>query len=128
MGGRRMSLQVLRATIPVLLITISGMCQTTPAHNDTVPIYHVTVVDRTVSAVNYQYRGGQTQIDFQGTVLLPKAKGDAVVESKSGRTEIDARLEHLEAPARFGAEYLTYVLWAITPEGQTKNLGEVMSD
>ena len=88
----------------------------------------MTVVDRTVSAVNYQYRGGPTQIDFQGTVLLPRAKGDAVVESKSGRTEIDARFEHLESPGRFGPEYLTYVLWAITPEGHVKNLGEVMAN
>lgn len=123
-----MSLQALKATIPVLFITIPGLCQTAPPHDDTVPIYHVTVVDRTVSAVNYQYRGGPTQIDFQGTVLLPKAKGDAIVESKAGRAEIDAKLEHLEAPQRFGPEYLTYVLWAITPEGHVKNLGEVVAD
>jgi outer membrane protein OmpA-like peptidoglycan-associated protein len=122
-----MRVKLIGTTIPVLLITISGMCQTAPAHDDTVPIYHVTVVDRTVSAVNYQYRGGPTQIDFQGTVLLPKAKGDAIVESKAGRTEIDARFEHLEAPGRFGPEYLTYVLWAITPEGHVKNLGEVVA-
>jgi outer membrane protein OmpA-like peptidoglycan-associated protein len=93
-----------------------------------VPIYHVTVIDRTISAVNYRYRGGPTEIDFQGTVLLPNAKGNAIVESKSGRTDIDARIEHLESPARFGPEYLTYVLWAITPEGHAKNLGEVMAD
>ena len=123
-----MSLQVVKATIPVFILTISGLCQTAPAHDDTVPIYHVTVVDRTVSAVNYQYRGGPTQIDFQGTVLLPKAKGDAIVESKAGRTEIDAKFEHLEAPQRFGPEYLTYVLWAITPEGHVKNLGEVVAN
>ncbi|HTA43060.1 MAG TPA: OmpA family protein [Bryobacteraceae bacterium] len=122
-----MNLQVLGTTIPVLLLTIPGVCQTAPPHDDTVPIYHVTVVDRTVSAVNYQYRGGPTQIDFQGTVLLPKAKGDAIVESKAGRTEIDAKFEHLEAPGRFGPEYLTYVLWAITPEGHVKNLGEVVA-
>lgn len=115
-------------TIPVFLLALPLCSQTSPPRDETVPIYHVTVVDRTVSAVNYQYRGGPTEIDFAGTVLLPQAKGNAIVESRSGRTDIDARIEHLESPERFGAEYLTYVLWAITPEGHVKNLGEVMAD
>ena len=57
---------------------------------------------------------------------MPQSKGGAVVESKAGRTEIDARFDRLEAPTRFGPEYLTYVLWAITPDGHAKNLGEVL--
>jgi outer membrane protein OmpA-like peptidoglycan-associated protein len=122
-----MSFQIVRTTLPVLLLTIPGWSQA-PPHPETVPIYHVTVIDRTVSAVNYQYRGGPTRIAFKGTVLLPQAKGDAIVESKSGRTDIDARFQHFEVPARLGAEYLTYVLWAITPQGHVKNLGEVMAD
>ena len=65
-------------------------------------------------------------IDFQGTVLMAKAKGDAVVESKQGRTEIDARFEHLTSPQGFGREYLTYVLWALTPDGRPHNLGEIV--
>jgi outer membrane protein OmpA-like peptidoglycan-associated protein len=96
--------------------------------NGSVPIYRVTVVQRSVDAINYQYRSGPTQIDFTGTVLLPKSKGEATVESKRGRTEIDAKFEHLEAPSRFGREYLTYVLWAITPEGRPRNLGELVAD
>ena len=79
-----------------------------------------------MKAVDYQYRGGPTPIDFRGTVLLPKSKGDAIVESKAGRTDVDARFQNLEAPTRFGGEYLTYVLWAITPEGHAKNLGEIL--
>src|SRR5580700_6883316 len=93
----------------------------------TVPLYRVTVIDRTVSAVDYQYRNGPTRIDFRGTVLLPEAKGNAIVESKEGRVEIDARFGHLPAPTRYGREYLTYVLWAITPEGHAKNLGEILA-
>ena len=61
------------------------------------PIYHVTVVERTIKAVNYFYRQGPTQIDFRGTVLLPKGKGGATVESRQGRTEIDASFEHFQA-------------------------------
>jgi outer membrane protein OmpA-like peptidoglycan-associated protein len=109
-----------------LILTVAVWCQNQPADHPTVPIYRVTVVERTVKAVDYQYRGGPTPIDFRGTVLLPKAKGDAMVESKAGRTEIDARFDHVPAPTRFGPEYLTYVLWAITPEGHAKNLGEVL--
>ncbi len=123
-----MSLQIAKAAILVLLITIPGWSQTPPAQQRTVPIYHVTVVDRTVDAVNYQYRGWATQIDFRGTVLLPKAGGMAIVESKSGGTDIDAKFDHLAEPVRFGPEYLTYVLWAITPEGKAQNLGEVMAN
>jgi outer membrane protein OmpA-like peptidoglycan-associated protein len=93
-----------------------------------VPLYRVTVIERTVKAVNYQYRSGMpTQVDFRGTVLLPEGKGDATVESKAGRTDIDARFEHVTPPSRYGKEYLTYVLWAITPEGHAKNLGEVLA-
>src|SRR5580658_2002782 len=110
-----------------LLFTLLGLFLTAPARPQGVPIYNVTVTERTVKAINYQYRNGPTPIDFRGTVLLPEAKGDAVVESKAGRTEIDARVEHLLPPTRFGHEYLTYVLWAITPEGHPKNLGEPLA-
>jgi len=97
-----------------------------PAEQKSVPIYSVNVIERTVKAVNYQYRSGPTMIDFRGTVLLPEAKGDAIVESRQGRTEIEAHLNHLLPPQRFGREYLTYVLWSISPEGRPHNLGEVV--
>jgi outer membrane protein OmpA-like peptidoglycan-associated protein len=93
-----------------------------------VPIYRVTVIERTAKAVNYFYRSGPTKIDFRGTVLLPESKGNATVESRQGRTEIDASFEHLKASQRFGREYLTYVLWAITPEGRPNNIGEIVPD
>jgi len=95
---------------------------------DPQPIYRVTVVSRTLQAVNYEHRGGPTMIDFNGTVLLPHSKGQAMIESKRGRVTIDAKLEHLDAPTVFGTEYLTYVLWAISPEGRARNLGEVLVD
>ena len=110
------------------LITSVAWCQNSPAHPGQVPIYQVTVVERTVRAVDYQYRNGPTKVDFRGTILLPHAKGEATVESKSGRVEVDAKFERAEAPGRFGKEYLTYVLWAITPEGHARNLGEVLAD
>jgi outer membrane protein OmpA-like peptidoglycan-associated protein len=121
-----MTPKLIAITVSGIFITLPGWSQTSQKKDESVPIYHVTVVDRAVSAVNYQYRSGPTKIDFRGTVLLPEAKGDATIESKGGRTEVDARFQHVETPARFGPEYLTYVLWAITPEGHAKNLGEVL--
>lgn len=91
-----------------------------------VPIYRVTVVERTVKAINYEYRKDPTMIDFRGTVLMPKAKGEAVVQSKQGRTAIDVSFQRVNEPSAFGREYLTYVLWALTPDGRPHNLGEII--
>lgn len=115
-------------TTLALFSTSAALAQTALAPQRSVPIYQVTVIERTVKAVNYQYRSGPTKVDFQGTVLLPRSKGEATVESKSGRVEISAEFDKLEPATKFGAEYLTYVLWAITPEGHAKNLGELLTD
>src|ERR1051325_9002894 len=112
----------------VVLGALSAVAQTRNPAGSPVPIYRVTVVERTTKAINYQYRSGPTTIDFRGTVLLPQAKGSAIVESRQGRTEIDARFEKMAAPQRFGTEYLTYVLWALTPDGRPHNLGEVVAN
>ena len=115
-------------TTLVILSTGAAAAQNAVERTETVPIYSVTVVERTLKAVDYQYRTGPTKVDFRGTVLLPAVKGDANVDSKRGRTEVEAKFEHLPAPTRFGREYLTYVLWAITPQGHCRNLGEVIAD
>jgi outer membrane protein OmpA-like peptidoglycan-associated protein len=90
------------------------------------PIYRITVVERTTKAINYNHRSGSTKIDFRGTPLLPEARGEATVESKQGVIRIDARMEKLQPATKFGPEYLTYVMWAITPEGRATNVGEVL--
>jgi outer membrane protein OmpA-like peptidoglycan-associated protein len=95
---------------------------------DGVPVYKVQVVGRDIPAVNYFHRSGSTKIGFQGTSLLAEAKGSAVVESRRGRLVIDAKFEGLRPANGFGVEYLTYVLWAVTPEGRPTNLGEILPD
>ena len=90
------------------------------------PIYRITVVSRTTKAINYNHRSGSTKIDFRGTALLPAARGEASVESRQGVIRIDARMEKLQPATKFGPEYLTYVMWAITPEGRATNVGEVL--
>jgi outer membrane protein OmpA-like peptidoglycan-associated protein len=99
----------------------------TPAGTrDDVPIYRIQVVGRDIPAINYFHRSSSTKIGFQGTSLLAGAKGSAKVEAHLGRTSIDASFEGLSPANGFGSEYLTYVLWAITPEGRPINLGEVL--
>jgi len=90
------------------------------------PVFRVSVVSRSVQAVNYRHRSGSTKMDFAGTDLMPSADGVAQVNSKRGSIEIEAEFGGLDRPTSFGNEYLTYVLWAISPEGRAVNLGEVL--
>jgi outer membrane protein OmpA-like peptidoglycan-associated protein len=90
------------------------------------PVFRVNVIERTTKAVNYRNRGGSTMVDFKGTDLMPDVDGHAKVEGKGGRISIDLEVKHLTPANRFGGQFLTYVLWAITPEGRAVNLGEVL--
>src|SRR5947207_5861053 len=83
-------------------------------------------VSRTTKAVNYRRAGGSTKIDFQGTELMQQAVGEAKVQNKGSRTEIEARFVGLDEATKFGLEYLTYVLWAVSPGGRAVNLGELV--
>jgi outer membrane protein OmpA-like peptidoglycan-associated protein len=82
-------------------------------------------VSRTTKAVNYR-RAGTAKIDFQGTELMSGASGEAKVQNKGSRTEIEAKFMGLDEATKFGLEYLTYVLWAVSPGGRAVNLGEVV--
>ncbi len=92
------------------------------------PIFRVEVVSRSVPAVSYRDRSGWTKIDFQGTSLAPDSKGTAEVRSQLGHMEVKLDVKGLPAPQSFGPLYLTYVLWAITPDGHPTNMGEVVVD
>src|ERR1700732_2186296 len=98
-----------------------------PAENNgnNVPLYRIQGVGRDIPAINYWHRSGSTKIGFAGTSLLPQGKGEANVTSK-GQTFIAAKFQGFVPANSFGVEYLTYVLWAITPQGRPVNLGEVM--
>jgi outer membrane protein OmpA-like peptidoglycan-associated protein len=113
-------------TLLVALSSLSALAQTEPQKTGTVPIYRIIVVARTTQAINYRHRSGSTRINFQGTTLLPEARGNAQVASKQGAIRIESEFHGLESASKFGPEYLTYVLWAISPEGRPVNLGEVL--
>ena len=90
------------------------------------PPFRVTVISRNVQAVNYRHRSGATTLGFKGTELMPEAHAQARVQSKKGYIAIEVEFHGLEKPTSFGSEYLTYILWAVTPEGRSVNLGEIL--
>ena len=93
-----------------------------------VPLYKIEVVARDLPAVNYKHRSDSTHVGFSGTALLPAAKGEAKVQSERGKMQINAKFSGLVPANTFGPEYLTYVLWAITPDGSPRNLAEILPD
>jgi outer membrane protein OmpA-like peptidoglycan-associated protein len=94
--------------------------------NSQMPIFRVNVYVRTTRAVNYRHRGGSTTVDLKGTSLVPEISGKAKIDGKAGRLAIGVELNHMESARKFGGQYLTYVLWAVTPEGRAVNLGEIL--
>jgi hypothetical protein len=90
------------------------------------PVFRVTGSERATKAVNYSARGGSTEANLRGTDLMPDVRGHAKVEGKGGRLAIDVELTHMSPANRFRGQYLTYELWAITPEGRAVNLGEIL--
>jgi outer membrane protein OmpA-like peptidoglycan-associated protein len=115
-----------------ITLSLSGFAQTNVQSTvavepmSSMPVFRVSVVSRSVQAVNYRHRSGSTKMDFAGTDLMRTADGVAEVNSKRGSIEIEAEFGGLDRPTSFGNEYLTYVLWAISPEGRAVNLGEVL--
>lgn len=105
--------------------TTAGQASASDQQNQSSPLYRVTVVARTTKAINYSHASGSTPVDFKGTVLMPYAKGEARVERKKGVVSISAKFDKMLPATQYGSQYLTYVLWAITPEGRASNLGEV---
>jgi outer membrane protein OmpA-like peptidoglycan-associated protein len=85
-------------------------------------------VSRTTKAVHYRLQGGTTKVDFRGTDLLQRASGEARVEGKKTNFEIDAKFSGLEDATKFGLEFLTYVAWAVSPQGRPVSLGELTLD
>jgi len=139
--GQEIALTVVEDFIVKYLLTLGCMCavlmpgqapspvqagvSSPAAAAETTPVYHLDVVSRTIRAVNYRHRKGTTKIDFRGTALMADARGEADVTPNTGATRINLRFNRLSNPAQFGPEYLTFVLWAITPEGRAERLGEV---
>jgi outer membrane protein OmpA-like peptidoglycan-associated protein len=110
----------------VLFVSTLASAQTAPTTTSTTA--NAATVTRTTKAVHYRLQGGSTKIDFHGTDLLQGASGEARVEGKKTNFQIEVKFQNLEDATKFGLEYLTYVLWAVSPQGRPVNLGEVTLD
>src|SRR5579872_2530575 len=87
--------------------------------------YQMRVVSRSTESVDYRHKGS-TKVNLRGTDLAPEVKGEAKVEGAAGGVKLEADVEHLRPANSYGLAYLTYVLWAITPQGRPRNLGELI--
>lgn len=85
-----------------------------------------TTIARAIKAVNYRRAGGATKVAFSGTELMPSGSGEAKVENKNNRMGIEVKFAGLEDSTKFGLQYLTYVFWAVSPQGRAENLGEIV--
>lgn len=110
----------------VLLGTPGSAHADPPASED--PLYRVADMQTPAKAINYRDLRGSVEIDFKGTVLLPRATGTAKIENDAGSIEVNAKFENVTSATQFGSEYLTYVFWAISPDGRATNLGELKLD
>ena len=122
--------RILIVSLGVALIALSDLAaqEAGVEQPDEPVVFTADAVARTTKAINYRSRGGKTKVIFDGTALAKYASGEATVRNKGGATRVDAKLSGLPDPQRFGAEYLTYVLWAISTEGRVVNLGELQRD
>lgn len=87
-----------------------------------------SLISKSTTAIGFTVGGGSTKVDLKGTELMAQANGEAKVQAKAkaGLTNIEVAVKGLTPPTKLGAEYLTYVLWAVTPEGRTGNAGEIL--
>jgi len=119
---------VKQLSFAVLLVAALASAQSTTPQSSAVSATSATTVSRTTKAMHYRLQGGSTKVDFRGTDLLQRASGEAKVEGKKTNFEVEAKFEGVEDATKFGLEYLTYVLWAVSPQGRPVNLGEVTLD
>lgn len=114
----------LALVLPAFAQTESETAQ--PVNNQyNTPVYRVNVVERSAQAINYRNRGDEMKFNMAPTDLLPKSKGEVKVKPHRDRVQIESKFSDMKPATIFGPEYLTYVMWAITPEGRPVNLGEV---
>src|SRR6266478_1875511 len=107
------------------LITVS-LAASMAAGQTQQPVPDSNLTTKSVKAIGYRVGGGSTKVDLKGTELMSAAGGEAKVEAKPGATTIEVSLIGMTQPSTLGAEFLTYVLWVVTPDGRSGNTGEII--
>jgi outer membrane protein OmpA-like peptidoglycan-associated protein len=87
-----------------------------------------SLISKSTVAIGFTVGGGSTKVDLTGTSLMPQANGEAKVQARAnaGLTNIEVSVKGMTPPSKLGAEYLTFVLWVVTPDGRTGNSGELL--
>jgi outer membrane protein OmpA-like peptidoglycan-associated protein len=85
----------------------------------------IEMIARTTQAIDYR-RGDHVDVDLTGTNRMPELNGKAKIISKKGLSDIHVDLQNLRPANAIDAAYLTYVLWTISPQGNAKNIGELV--
>ncbi len=116
-----------RIVLPCLLLCVA-VCTASAQSDQQSPRTEPAsdLISRSVKAIGYKVNGGSTKVDLTATDLLPQATGEAKVEAKTGATSIEVSIRNMQQPSKLGAEFLTYVLWAVTPDGRAGNTGEIV--
>jgi len=109
-------------------MTTTAAAQDATSQQQSQQIPASALTTKTVEAVGYLVGNGSTKVSMVGTDLMPNGTGDVKVEikSKADRASVEISVKGLQPASTIGTEFLTYVLWAVTPEGRTGNLGEVL--
>lgn len=110
--------------LPLLCLCLAGGL----AAQETKTVPDADVVSRSIKAVGYEVGGGGTKVIFNGTTAAPNASGEAKVEAKKSGTDISLKVTGMPAPTSLGPEFLTYVLWTVSPDGSVANQGEIPID
>jgi outer membrane protein OmpA-like peptidoglycan-associated protein len=110
-----------------LALALANVVSAQTQNPSATPVAKPASISHQMKAINYR-NASSSKVDMQGTQLMPSASGEAKVQSRTGRVEIDMKVSGLEAAGKFGMEYLTYVLWAVSPQGRAVNLGEMVLD
>ncbi len=110
------------ATIVCLASSVS-ICS---AQSSQKPEPAINVINGTITAFGYALGTGTSKVSMAGTEHASQANGEVFIDAKGKGTRLDLNVNNLPQPTTLGPEFLTYVLWTVTPDGTTTNLGEIL--
>jgi outer membrane protein OmpA-like peptidoglycan-associated protein len=118
----------MKAILPALVFAILGAAGVPAQAQTSQDVPASSLISKSTTAIGFTVGGGSTKVDLKGSELMPQANGEAKVQAKAkaGLTNIDVTVKGMTPPSKLGAEYLTFVLWTVTPEGHTGNAGEIL--
>jgi len=72
--------------------------------------------------------GKKVDVPIAGTQRAPASELTAKVQHQAGQSSIDIKYKGLEPAVLFGGDFVSYVMWAVSPNGSVENLGGIAND